>query len=289
MQCLELAIPPLPQLIIVAHTVWKRGALHAPRSFGLYDVLFVKRGTLFMMEDDRSYEIKAGHMLVLEPNRQHRGYKPCEEETELIWLHFAHPPASRLLESGQVPWSRPCDKKIDRAFVAPAQQLYIPKFGELPLQTVWPFLSQLASLYGILVARQSANMHALFAALLDELQTLLYAGPRAPGTDLADRIEAYLRDHYVQPFDADHMAAALHFDADYVSRCLKKHTGMSALQYVHHLRIEKAQELLRTTELSVQQIADATGFGDATYLIRQFRSKTGMTPKRYRLWFQRFI
>lgn len=64
---------------------------------------------------------------------------------------------------------------------------------------------------------------------------------------------------------------------------------MSALQYVPHMSIERAQELLRTTELSVRQIADATGFGDATYLIHQFRSKTGMTPMRYRLWFQRFI
>ncbi|MEF3304468.1 AraC family transcriptional regulator [Paenibacillus sp. GYB003] len=289
MQCLELAIPPLPQLIIVHHTVWPQGRLHASRTFGLYDVLFVKRGALYMTENGRDFEVKAGHMLVLEPNVPHRGTKPCDEETELYWLHFAHAPAVRRLDPEQAPWSHPCDKKIDRAYIAPAQYVYLPKFGELPLQTVWPTLDRMASLYDNLLTKNGAKLHALFAALLDELQTLLYAASRAPTSGLAERIEAYLRDRYLMPFDASHMAKTLHFDADYLSRCLKKHTGMSALQYATHLRIEKAKELLRATPLSVERIAETAGFGDATYLIRQFRKKTGMTPKRYRSVFQRLM
>jgi AraC-like DNA-binding protein len=92
----------------------------------------------------------------------------------------------------------------------------------------------------------------------------------------------YLQQLGAQPFRGETMEEALHFQFDYITRCLKKHTGMTPLQYLHHLRIGKAKSLLENTSLTVQEIAEQVGFDSANYLIRLFRKMTGMPPGRYR-------
>ena len=76
MICLELPIPPLPQLLKVDHVLWMPGMQHYERSFHVYDVLIVVRGTLYMTEEDRPYEIGEGSLLILEPRQN-----PCGTPT----------------------------------------------------------------------------------------------------------------------------------------------------------------------------------------------------------------
>ncbi|MED5019852.1 hypothetical protein P9847_21400 [Paenibacillus chibensis] len=86
MQCLELAIPPLPFLLTVGHAIWMPGNCHYERCFDVYDVILVKKGAMYMKEDQREYVIAGGQMLVLEPGRTHVGTQACTEETEVYWV-----------------------------------------------------------------------------------------------------------------------------------------------------------------------------------------------------------
>lgn len=67
-------------------------------------------------------------------------------------------------------------------------------------------------------------------------------------------------------------------------RSLFKHeTGYSPMDYFIRLRVHKACQLLDTTNLSVKEVARLTGFEDALYFSRAFKSVNGLSPAKYRL------
>ena len=56
----------------------------------------------------------------------------------------------------------------------------------------------------------------------------------------------------------------------------------TAFSYLRGRRVARVMELLKSTGKDLEQIAAETGFGGASYLIRVFRERTGMTPRRFR-------
>ncbi|MBE9461756.1 helix-turn-helix domain-containing protein [Dyadobacter subterraneus] len=68
---------------------------------------------------------------------------------------------------------------------------------------------------------------------------------------------------------------------DYFSRIFQDHTGARPLPYIQQKRIEKAQFLILTTDLSLSQIASETGFESLSYFSRIFKNMTGQTPGNY--------
>jgi len=68
-------------------------------------------------------------------------------------------------------------------------------------------------------------------------------------------------------------------------RRFAKAAGMRPLDYVHALRLEEAKQMLETTDLTVEEIANETGYEDTSFFGRLFRRKTGLTPAQYRLRF----
>jgi transcriptional regulator GlxA family with amidase domain len=59
-------------------------------------------------------------------------------------------------------------------------------------------------------------------------------------------------------------------------------TGLAPLDYVHALRLEEAKQLLETTPMPVEAVANETGYEDASFFSRLFRRKVGVTPAQYR-------
>lgn len=283
MMCLELTIPPLPQLVTIGHSIWIPGQQHLSRSFDVYDMLFVMKGTLYISEDDVPFEITEGTMLVLEPNRLHIGHRPCEEETEIYWFHMAHSAPVRSIDSGQIPWSAPFTKGSNLDVTPHQQVMYIPKFTNLHIPNILPFLQRMVELHESLSPATSLPLQLQLTGLLAELQAAVRLQYAPRSRILCDQTINYLQQHLTQPFDAKHMEETLHFHFDYLARCLKKHTGLSPLQYLHELQINKAKSLLANTGLPVSEIGIHVGIENTNYFIRLFRKKMGMTPGQYRI------
>ena len=68
-------------------------------------------------------------------------------------------------------------------------------------------------------------------------------------------------------------------------RRFTKAVGMTPINYVHALRLEEAKQMLETTDLPIEAVADETGYEDTSFFGRLFRRKTGLTPAHYRLRF----
>lgn len=67
-----------------------------------------------------------------------------------------------------------------------------------------------------------------------------------------------------------------------MSTRLKKETGMTFTETMKKVRIERIKELLVSTSLKLNQIADQAGYSDPKYMSRIFREETGMLPSEYR-------
>ena len=59
-------------------------------------------------------------------------------------------------------------------------------------------------------------------------------------------------------------------------------TGQSPLDYVQALRLEEAKQVLETTTLSVEAVAQEVGYEDTSFFSRLFRRRIGVTPAQYR-------
>ncbi|MWV47037.1 helix-turn-helix domain-containing protein [Paenibacillus sp. HJL G12] len=282
MKYLELAIPPLPSLLTVGHAVWLPGNCHFKRSFDVYDVILVKRGAMYMQEDGTEYAVNGGQLLVLEPGKTHAGSAPCTEETEVYWVHFKHPKALRSLDAAEIPWSAVLPQGHDSDTSPSDQTMYLPKYGDVPIGRLQPLLNQMVQMHMQLSVEHSLQLQTLFCELLKALQTEAKARPGSRASELARETVSYLQKHWTQPFHSKNMEESLHFQFDHLTRCMKKYTGMTPLQYVQYLRISHAVTLLEQTTLSVQEIAERVGIPSVSYFGRLFRERIGISPGQYR-------
>jgi len=81
----------------------------------------------------------------------------------------------------------------------------------------------------------------------------------------------------------NYCAHNLFLSPNYLSDLLKKETGLSAQDHIHHYIIEEAKTKMLSTNLSISEIAFELGFEYPQYFSKLFKSKTGKTPKEYRI------
>ncbi|MBQ7614909.1 MAG: helix-turn-helix transcriptional regulator [Butyrivibrio sp.] len=68
----------------------------------------------------------------------------------------------------------------------------------------------------------------------------------------------------------------------YISRLFKSEVGISASEYIRKVKIEKAKNLLRFSDISMVEIASYLAFSSQSHFIKLFQEETKMTPKKYR-------
>lgn len=78
------------------------------------------------------------------------------------------------------------------------------------------------------------------------------------------------------------VADAVNMSKSRFSAVFSQATGQTFTEYLIHLRLNKAKELLKTTNYKNSQIADETGYNDSHYFSYIFKKNTGMTPSEYR-------
>lgn len=92
----------------------------------------------------------------------------------------------------------------------------------------------------------------------------------------------YLKEHYSSNITLEKLAERAYLSPSYFSRLFKQETGMTALQMLQKIRIERACQLLRSTDLPISQIAEQVGYLDGKFFYKLFQKETGTTPGKYR-------
>ena len=104
------------------------------------------------------------------------------------------------------------------------------------------------------------------------------------GSEMIARAVQYVRQNYPdKELSLESLCQTFGVSQTQFSLLFKRETGTSFLQYLLDLRIEKAQSLLAESNQKIYQIAEETGFGDASYFSYCFKQRCGLSPKEFRI------
>ncbi|GAA5123540.1 AraC family transcriptional regulator [Haloechinothrix salitolerans] len=122
---------------------------------------------------------------------------------------------------------------------------------------------------------------ALLTRLLVATARLTPAAQRQPDP-LVERVFDQIETTFREPISATDVARALGYTPGHLTTVIRERTGRPLLEWITERRMTEVRRMLRETDLPLDVIATRTGLRDATYLVRRFRERYGITPRRWR-------
>ena len=116
-----------------------------------------------------------------------------------------------------------------------------------------------------------------FLTAYEELGALLPA--RETSDQLTQRAMDYIMEHYPENITVSDIAQALYVSESLLSRKFNHHAGMSIPNYLNRIRVDRAEQLLKTTDLRIYEVAEHVGFNSVAYFSTIFKRMTGTSPK----------
>lgn len=115
---------------------------------------------------------------------------------------------------------------------------------------------------------------------------MLFVADMGAGDAVFSRIIEYIDSHYSTPITLSMLTEIFHVNQSYLCKLFRSKMQTSFVTYINEVRINHAKRLLVSSGLSVDEIAERTGFNNANYLVRVFKKTTGITTGEYRKKFK---
>ncbi|MBY0215307.1 response regulator [Paenibacillus illinoisensis] len=141
---------------------------------------------------------------------------------------------------------------------------------------------QLLSLEGISRFKTLASLEQWMVEVISGIIEFLLEQRTPKKKDMISEIKEYVTDHYDESISLAELAARFYMNPFYLSQYFKQKTGETYLNFLTHIRISKAKEMLEQTDLKVYEICHKVGYSDAQHFSRMFEKWTGFKPRDYR-------
>lgn len=280
----------MPYYVISGQCIFRPGDKHSRRSIkNVFDLIYVRQGCLYIMQNDTKYEVREGQYVILYPDTMHKGYKVCSEQTVFEWVHFQATGKYKLTKEQEL---EDLNKKGNPNVYYNKQSFFIqlPIFGDVPNNEQQAVLSYFEELRMVVqdnynhtknYLRQQSGDYAQqlsFLSLLKILTQRYTSDKSSPAKEL----HRFIEQNYKEDISIAKAAGDLSYSTSHLIRLFQKEYEISPKQYITVLRITDAKDLLINTSLSVSEISEREGFGSSSQFIFQFRKITGETPLQYR-------
>lgn len=160
--------------------------------------------------------------------------------------------------------------------------IYIQAKEILPVENlienmIWTLVDKTAASHTIL----QVSMGLIFLNLSRYAQLINQNTPDSSDTNLLFYILNYIEHHY-QDGNMQTIAQSTGYPSYYISRLLKKNTGLNFKELLQKRKLQQAVYLLEHTILSVELIMERIGYENSSYFYRKFRAQYGCSPNEYR-------
>ncbi len=239
---------------------WEKG-----RILQEYQINYITEGSGVFETADAQFQVVPGSILVLRPGVWHR-YKP---DTSTGWtehyIGFNGDFCLNLFNEGFFPQSKPVlfvgfQENLLKLFQEVMQLVKDEKTGH---QQVC-----------------AANTMLALSKILSIIRNQEFAGKSIEKT--IRKACLYFRENLNTNVSIEQLAQDLNVGYSYFRQMFRKYTGISPTQYHLSLRIQKAKDLLVSTDQSFKEIAIDLGFESYFYFSRIFKDKTGESPMEFR-------
>ena len=239
--------------------------LSRPKGHDLYVFLLVRSSASFQIAG-KDFTVEPNTVFLICPGVPYQ-YSALDNEYKNDWLHFDCTDPS-------------FPAKYERLFHRPISLSDGLLFSQYVQHIIWE-KSYAEEPY------KEQNISMLFQVLLNKLLQELDA-PKTPGeyTPYASGLKQIRLTMQSQPyknFTSEELAEKLNVSASYFQFLYKGFFGTPFKADLIHMRLEYAMELINNTTLSLEQIALMSGYHNEIHFYRQFKKKTGMTPREYQL------
>lgn len=229
---------------------------HMDRTADFNVLIYVTEGIIYVTEDGRDYEISPGEILFLKAGLRHFGKYKTPRGTSWFYAHFNL--------SGEI--DSDCT-------------MYLPKKAYIEPES--DTSNKLRKLYDCCHSTDKFEVIRKNSVFYDILLDIGMS-QRSKCESLSDRICSYLDNHTDEDFTKALIHRQFFMSYSYLVAEFKKDKGISMGRYHNNARMKKACNLLRTTLMSVSDIALSLGFTDILYFSRKFHDSCGVSPTEYR-------
>lgn len=281
MEIVSIAVPPFPIFIEENIAKFRKGTMHPNRSdLEYFDVIFVKKGKLYLTEDGRHFTVNKNEMLVLLPMKHHFATRPTDEETEFYWLHFY---TNSYYIEGDEPRKLTSNIPIPSLhFHNHTYTLQLQKKCKLvDYKEIYKKIDQL------LLATTNENEELSFwdiqTSFFSLINLLEYQGmAKDNGYMISQNVAQFIRENYHTPITNMMLVKQFNIHENTIAKYMKRFYKVTALEYLNTYRLEQARILLLKTDDSVQSIAEKCGFSFGSYFSSAFKKAYGISPLHYR-------
>ena len=237
---------------------------HGTRVIDSWELILVLKSEMQMFVGAERYSVPAGSCLLLPPGIRHGGLAPYTESLSFFWVHFL--PRGKKAER-ELRNSPRCFEPDDPSRLSDYFQLFLSRQEE--------------------GRNDGTEMDLLLELILHEAFRTSAERPRPAAENrlppLVEQATGILTLRFREALSTSVIAGELHCNPDYLSRLYRKYRHETLTGALNRLRLTHAAALLRDTTLTVEQVADETGFRDPGYFRQCFFRKYALSPRAYRL------
>lgn len=238
-------------VIICEH---EQGNYVPPQTHNCYEVIVYGSGKGKTTINSVNYKFEKGCIAIIPPNAEHDEY--CAEATNVFCCLFD-------FESEEI--------ELEQGVFYISKQEYIDRLISLILE--------------IQVELHSKQKHyeLYLNFLLGQFIINFYRGIEisTPSKEIEFACE-FLSNNYNINVNLNILAEQTGYSYDRFRHLFKEKTGQTPYQYILNVRIEKAKELLKNTDYTIQQVGKMSALGNTYQFTKKFKSRTNMTPLTYR-------
>jgi len=239
---------------------WERG-----RILQEYQINYITEGSGLFETSNDQFKVVPGSILVLQPGVWHR-YKP---DPSTGWReHY-------------IGFNGPfCANIFKEAFFQASKPVIYIGFQESMLKLFFEIVQHVKEERTGHQQVSAATTILMLSKILSVVRNQEFAGKTIERT--IQKACLYFRENPDRNVNIEELAGELNVGYSYFRQMFRKYTGMPPTQYHLSLRIQRAKDLLASTNISFKEIANDLGFESYFYFSRIFREKTGKSPMEFK-------
>lgn len=237
------------------------------RTLNEYQLLYLVEGEgIFTSAHQKPTKIKAGDIFLLFPGEWHNYYPVSHKTWKSYWIGYK---------------GRNMDDRVRAGFLSPEKPIYHVGYSGM-----------IVSLYdsALNAAREeAAYVQQILAGIVNHLIGLMYSLERniilskdSDRVTMVNRARLRIREALESPLTIQQIAAEMGVSYSNFRKLFKEFTGISPALYQQDLKLQRAKELLSTTDMSIKEIAYQLYFESPDYFSSKFKTKTGQKPSDFR-------
>ncbi|MBQ1626371.1 MAG: helix-turn-helix domain-containing protein [Prevotella sp.] len=241
--------------------------LRKGRILNEYQLLYLTEGEgIFQSTNQKPTRIKEGDLFLLFPGEWHTYHPLPQKGWKSYWIGFK---------------GRNVDDRVRAGFLSPTKPIYHVGFS-----------SEIVHLYDEAFSKakeEAAYSQQTLAGIVNHLVGLMYSLERNiilnkdyNYADIMNRARLRIRESLESNLTIQKIAEELGIGYSNFRKLFKEYTGVAPAMYQQELRLQRAKEMLSTTNISIKEIAYRLNFDSPDYFSAKFKIKTGRKPSDFR-------